>query len=87
MLHAYISIAPLNGAPAPVQVPMIHPTEDYITSQKIALPGLSNKSLFSQTSWPFFSVLPWASHMTFPNKVVPYKAAVITRNDLTAKEL
>lgn len=49
--------------------------------------GARNKSLLSQTSWPLFFVLLWASHMTFPYKVLYYKPAVIARNDLTAKEL
>lgn len=78
---------PFLRAPVPCQVHIIHPTEDYNTSQKILLSGVSNKSLFSQTSWTLFSVLLWASHMTFPNKVLHYKPAMITSNDLTAKEL
>jgi hypothetical protein len=74
-------------APASFEVYMIHPTEGHNTSQKIPLPGASNKSLLSQTSWPLFFVLLWASHMTFPNMVLYYKPAMITSNDLTAKEL
>lgn len=83
----FFPTAPLFRAPAPFKVLRIHPTEDYNTSQKILLPGVSNKSLFSQTSETLFSVLLWASHMTFPNKALCYKPAMITSNDLTAEEL
>lgn len=74
-------------APAPVQVHMIPPQKHRTLSKRSLCQGARSKFLLSQTSWPLFFVLLWASHMTLPNKVLHYKPAVIASNDLTAKEL
>lgn len=76
-----------NSVPAPFQVQTSTPQKHIILSERSLYWVDSNKSLLSQTSWPLFFVLLWASHMTFPNKVLYYKPAMVASNDLTAKEL